>query len=690
MESQTADTPILIDPESQSYRRSESLFRLAFRVATVRGWLEYHLATAKGEPAEAPLEPFVDNDSGMDPPNLIHLGQVLGLSWFEQQILILVLATELDPQIGELCGALQGNANLNFPTPHLTVRILPEACWGSFLPDAPLLRWELIRMDPGSIFSLRPLRIDPAIMLYLMGEPLQDNQLRPLIRPLSLTRLAELPPSHQPIAAALHDIWVSPHDNQTVVHPVLQFCCHEFSSTEAILADCQGRSQQPIYGLSMTQLATTPSVAANSNQLQLLLLRWERIARLTQGVLLINSYGFAAEGTHGQLLQQILSSLATPVVLAVASKVFLRDRPIITFDIPNLNPGEQRTLWKHHLGDALVDHLGPSLETLVAHFNLNGAAIAAVCQRAEAQLAKTPSQESPTSPGGRPATIFQTLWTTSREQARPRLDALAQRLETQMSLADLILPETQLNTLKTIVAHTQKRAQVYQSWGWQRRSSRGLGISALFHGLSGTGKTTAAEVIARELDLDLYRVDLSAVVSKYIGETEKNLSQIFNVAEAGGVVLLFDEADALFGKRGEVREARDRYANQEVSYLLQRMEAYAGLAILTTNLKSSMDKAFERRLRFVVEFPFPDIPQRMQLWQKVFPSDTPLENLDYRRLARLNVSGGVIRNIALSATFIAAENNESVGMQHLVLAARSEGLKANMTHLIETGIKEWT
>jgi len=216
---------------------------------------------------------------------------------------------------------------------------------------------------------------------------------------------------------------------------------------------------------------------------------------------------------------------------------------------------------------------------------------------------------------------------------------------------------------------------VYETWGFAERGRRGLGISALFSGPSGTGKTLAAEVLARSLRLDLYRIDLATVVSKYIGETEKNLKQVFDAAEEGGVLLLFDEADALFGKRGEVKDSIDRYANIEVGYLLQRMENFQGLAILTTNLKSSLDKAFQRRLRFSVDFPFPDAAQREAIWQRVFPAKTPREGLDTKLLAQLNMAGGNIRNIAMNAAFLAAEAKSPVHMKHLLEATRLEAIK---------------
>jgi SpoVK/Ycf46/Vps4 family AAA+-type ATPase len=267
------------------------------------------------------------------------------------------------------------------------------------------------------------------------------------------------------------------------------------------------------------------------------------------------------------------------------------------------------------------------------------------------------------------------LWDICRRQARPRLDDLAQAIPPVATWDDLVLPEAQRAILRAIAMHVRGRMRVYETWGFARKGGRGLGISALFAGSSGTGKTMAAEVLANELHLDLYRIDLASAVSKYIGETEKNLKRVFDAAEDSGAILLFDEADALFGKRSEVKDSHDRYANIEVSYLLQRMEAYRGLAILTTNLKNALDTAFQRRLRFVVQFPFPDAQQREQIWRGIFPAATPLNGIDHAKLARLNVAGGSIRNIALNAAFLAAEGDSPVAMPHLLQAARGEAAK---------------
>jgi SpoVK/Ycf46/Vps4 family AAA+-type ATPase len=254
------------------------------------------------------------------------------------------------------------------------------------------------------------------------------------------------------------------------------------------------------------------------------------------------------------------------------------------------------------------------------------------------------------------------------------MDRLAQRLAPKATWDDIVLPASVEELLRQIGGQVAQRTRVYDDWGFRDKMNRGLGISALFAGPSGTGKTMAAEVLANDLRLNLYRIDLSQVVSKYIGETEKNLRQLFDAAEDGGAILFFDEADALFGKRSEVKDSHDRYANIEINYLLQRMEEYRGLAILATNMKSALDQAFMRRLRFVVNFPFPAPADRARIWRRVFPPGVPLGDLDYGRLSQLNLAGGSIHNIALNAAFLAAQGGEdqTVTMPLVLRAAETE------------------
>ena len=341
-------------------------------------------------------------------------------------------------------------------------------------------------------------------------------------------------------------------------------------------------------------------------------------------------------------------------------------RHLVRLDVDRLEPGEQREVWREHLG-ATAARLNGQLDPVIANFRLSVPAIRAAGLEVRAALADGAAA---------PAAL---LWDACRVQARARLDGLAQRIACTATWDDLVLPEAQMRMLRDVAAQVRHRARVHDDWGFAGKGTRGLGISALFAGASGTGKTMAAEVLAADLRLDLYRIDLSQVVSKYIGETEKHLQRVFDAAEASGAVLLFDEADALFGKRSEVRDSHDRYANIEVSYLLQRMEQYRGLAVLTTNMKALLDTAFLRRIRFILEFPFPDTSARAAMWRRIFPGATPTEALDIEQLAVLNVSGGSIRNIALQAAFLAAGSGEPVRMAHLLRAARAEYAKLEKT-----------
>jgi hypothetical protein len=345
----------------------------------------------------------------------------------------------------------------------------------------------------------------------------------------------------------------------------------------------------------------------------------------------------------------------------------------LRFEIRKLPFAEQRRIWDAALGDRKQEVNG-TVDLLASHFDLSAGTIHVVSTAASAE---------------RDRPLGAALWDACRRATRPRLDDLAQRIPPAATWDDLVLPPLQTNVLREIAVHVRYRARVYEEWGFSAGGGRGLGIAALFAGPSGTGKTMAAEALANELELDVYRIDLSSVVSKYIGETEENLRKVFDAAEEGGAILLFDEADALFGRRTEVKDSHDRYANIEVSYLLQRMEAYRGLALLTTNMKSAIDTAFLRRLRFIVSFPFPDPAQRAEIWRRVFPKTTPVAELDHTRLARLNVAGGNIRNIAVGAAFLAAQSNAPVNMDHLLSAARSEYAKLER-QLTDSETGGWT
>ena len=328
----------------------------------------------------------------------------------------------------------------------------------------------------------------------------------------------------------------------------------------------------------------------------------------------------------------------------------------ISFDINKPTPKEQETLWTVALKENAEEHP----KRLAEQFNFNQPEIVRIADT----VLNRPSEEKD---------LGENLWQACMLAARPTLEKLTQRIDVKATWDELVLPAEEKTLLRQVIDQVTQRGRVYDDWGFREKMNRGLGINALFAGESGTGKTMAAEVIANELNLDLYRIALSAVVNKYIGETEKNLRKLFDAAEDSGAILFFDEADALFGKRSEVKDSHDRYANIEVNYLLQRMESYRGLAILATNQKNALDKAFVRRLRFILNFPFPGIAERIEIWQKVFPPETPHdEKLDFPHLAKHNLTGGSIHNIALNAAFLAARDGGTVTMPMLLDAARTE------------------
>ena len=345
----------------------------------------------------------------------------------------------------------------------------------------------------------------------------------------------------------------------------------------------------------------------------------------------------------------------------------------MTFDVPPPTPREQAAAWRQALGQG-SDH-EQQVDLLASQFRLGLPAIKTACAQAIG-AGETAVQRRRSALGSLPGAVA------------PRLESLARRIISTATWDDLVLPEPQRRILRQVAIHVRQQAKVYEQWGFASRYGRGLGICLLATGPSGTGKTMAAEVLANELRLDLYHIDLSQVVSKYIGETEKNLGRLFDAAQGGGAILLFDEADALFGKRSEVKDSHDRYANLEISYLLQRMEDFRGLVILTTNMKEALDSAFLRRIRFVIQFPFPDAAHRCRdLAPRLSRGDA---NGGDRPGAsgRLNLSGGNIRSIAMNAAFLAAEAGEPVRMAHLAAATRAEYLKLEKP-LSESEVGAW-
>lgn len=619
------------------------------------------------------------------PAALSRLCTTFHLSSFERDLLLLCAGVELDSSFRRICSQVSGQdpteqAGAPFigPTFSLALAVLPNAHWDALTPGAPLRRWRLITMRNGATLALSPLRIDESILHYLAGLPYQDEHLN--TPGYSAPDPGELVPSHSALAQRLSTYWqertfATMFQDRASTPPIIQLCGNDSVSKRAIAAHACQQLDRRLYVLPAEMLP------GGAGEIEFLARLWEREAALGARVPLLDCDELdAGEKNVVRALNMLLQQIEAPVILSCREPAhWLRlARPLMTLDVEAPESGEQRQLWHQELAPLHLN-LNGQIDRLAMQFNLNSADIRAASARLALQNAA--EQDANESQGD-------LLWEACRLQARPALEHLAQRIDPRASWEDLVLPETQQQLLHEIVAHVRQRVTVYETWGFGGKSARGLGISALFAGASGTGKTLAAEVLANALRLDLYRIDLSAVVSKYIGETEKNLRQIFDAAEKGGAILLFDEADALFGKRSEVKDSHDRYANIEVSYLLQRMETYRGLAILTTNLKSSLDTAFLRRIRFIVHFPFPDAAMRAEIWRRIFPPTLPTERLETEKLARLHIAGGNIRNIALHAAFLAAEAREPVKMGHLLRAATTEYTKLEKP-LTEAEIGGW-
>lgn len=351
--------------------------------------------------------------------------------------------------------------------------------------------------------------------------------------------------------------------------------------------------------------------------------------------------------------------------------------PLLTFTIPSPEYHQRRILWQSYLnenGESLADD---DIRTLAGRFRLRGGQI----QKA-VQTAKNMSMFHPDSDR---AVTLSSLSTASRLHSNQRLSTLAQKIEPNYRWDDIVLPTDQKSQLQEICSYFSNMALVYGDWGFQSKTNLGKGLNALFAGSSGTGKTMAADVMAGELGLDLYKIDLSTIVSKYIGETEKNLDRIFREAQDSNAIIFFDEADALFGKRSEVKDSHDRYANIETSYLLQKMEEFQGIVVLATNFRKNMDDAFVRRMHFVIEFPVPEEPDRWEIWNRVFPEAAPRrENVDITFMAKqFKLSGGNIKNVAVTSAFLAAQEDEAIDMRHLILATKREYQKMGKL-LVET------
>lgn len=612
------------------------------------------------------------------------LASALALDDFARNILLLGAYFALEPRAAMQIAAIHQDAARAAPSIGLALAWLPGANWSSLGPMAPLRRDGLIVLSGDRGFSAASFSLAEPVLMALVDAPMLSDELA--LQARLVTPADRLSPARADLLAAIAVQLQVPQP------AAIQLCGGDPVGKEQAAAHALAARQQPLFAIQAAMLPSAPADLARLAQL------WRRDLTLTSGWLLVDASG----SSEHQALTLFADYLGRPFILATRDAVQIGRAPMVRIEMPRMSVAEQMPLWKERLGTH-AKPLGASVEKLASHFNAapemidSVAAELTLATRAarEATKAAKGSAKTTGKPGGKapakPAKpdLEGIAWDAARRFSRPQMDDLARRVSADAGWDDLILPPAQKDTLKAILAQVRNRATVYETWGFAKRTGgRGLGVSALFAGPSGAGKTLAGEIIGAELKLDVYRIDLSAIVSKWVGETEKNLRRVFDAAEDGGAVLQFDEADALFGKRSEVKDSHDRHANIEVSYLLQRLEEYRGLSILTTNLRNNIDPAFLRRLRFIIDFDFPSRPERELIWEGMFPKDTPKDELDYGLLGQLNLSGGSIRNVAMGAAFLAADRHEKVGMAQILSAARLEYEKSGRS-LTDGELRGW-
>ncbi len=608
------------------------------------------------------------------------LAESFDLDRFDVDTLLICLAPALDQRYEKLYGYLQDDITRKRPSVNLVLNLLCEP--GSerllyqarFSPENPLIKQRIIQIvpEPGQVqppLLQRTLSVDETIVAWLLGK------YRPSTEFSGYPRLSH--PQLDPVDELLSGEKLNGFLEQTDSHlpPILFFSGPDLVAQEAAARMAASQWKRPL--LEADLAAAVKAEIPLDEALRLVL----RDARLIRAVPLLKGWAACFEdGAPSGLFFEQLSDFPDWVILTgketQRAKGMQRSRRLVWQEFPIPGYARRCRLWEHFLG-GVQDGLS-NISYLAGQFNLTTSQIrdaVAYAQDLAVQKGKLLTEQE--------------LLEAARAYSNPNLASLARKLTPRYRWEDIILPDDQLDLLSEIADTVRSRQVVLQEWGVGRKLAASQGITILFAGPPGTGKTMAAEILAGALSLELYKIDLSMVVSKYVGETEKNLEHIFSEAESSNAILFFDEADALFGKRSEVRDSHDRYANIEISYLLQRMEAYDGVTILATNLRANLDAAFTRRLQFAVDFPFPKEQDRLRIWQALFPADLPrTPGLDFCFLAqRFNIAGGSIRNIIVNAAYLAANDGQCVTMEHLLHGARRELQK--MGRLIDEEALTW-
>ena len=585
------------------------------------------------------------------------LRDMLDLSDFELDVVLISLAPELDLKYERLFAYLNDDLTKKWPTVDLALNILCSSSaerlqrYRHFTSSSRLYSWGLLEFraaaEGDDALLSRRLRIEPIVVRFLCGEQGLDEPLRGFcthivpswsLRGLPIEgntiRLLSRAVAHAKAGESVRVRLIGPPD------------CGQAECAEG-LASALGAK------LLVADLSRIPDQERHKALSRVLLQ-----ARLFGEVPYFQGTGSHADGRICELI-----AMYPGIIVSDAPAGSDDDQGFVaTVELQRPTSDQRHAYWNRYLGSGAPANGAAGTDMLATLFELSFAQIRAAVsdvQRATRMTGGTPNIED--------------LMDSARRHSSHELAAKAEHIATQRSWVDLVLPDDAAAQLHELCDRIRRRRRVLERWGFGRER-RGTGVNALFVGASGTGKTLAAEVVAADLGLNLYRIDLAIVVSKYVGETEKNLDSIFRGAERSNAVLLFDEADALFGKRSVVRDAHDRYANVEIAYLLQRLESYPGVAILTTNLSDNLDPAFARRLAYTVHFPFPGPSERQRIWETVWPPEAPLAS-DVQLgwlAARFKLTGGNIRNIALAAACLVDDEGGVIAMTHILHALRRE------------------
>lgn len=608
----------------------------------------------------------------------IQLTRLFSLNWLEQQALLICLAPELRRKYDRIYAYLQDDITRKRPSVDLILEVLfdqEDDRWQArpfFERNANLFRHLLLRQldDPsspsGSSGLSRFLQLDERILHYLLGYQGFDARLEGYMRVYQPTiELSELNVAKDKDKTCLHKLLMkclSSGENVRQQLIVNAFGAIAYHHRMLALSACKA-IECPLLVLDLKSLSKSPV------EFSLLIKLALRESLLLQAPLFIENADYIETldqfASYSSTLQNLINEYGWIVILGTGQPLrYLEDSDVYAIECALPDIEQSRRLWDRYLDKIEIDDKENISAILAQRFKLSADQIEKTVR--QAGLMREAEQAD--------CLNFQALAQICRSQFRHKLGSLARKVSPNYQWDDLILPSETKEILSSICCQVEYQYRVFEQWGFVNKLAYGRGLSVLFSGSPGTGKTMAAQVLANQLQLDFYKIDLSSVVSKYIGETEKNLDRIFTEAEASNAILFFDEADALFGKRTEVSDAHDRYANIEVSFLLQKMEEYDGIVILATNLRSNMDDAFVRRIRFIIDFPFPDKESRLQIWQRSLPDKTPIEpDIDFEWLAaKVKIPGGSIKNIVLNAAFEAARENQNLGMEHMLQGCKSE------------------